>query len=430
MKQYLFLIIILFSVSYASYSADKPLKVLLTEAKTAMEKSDYASAIDLLNQALIKDSTSIQAHYQRGVALLYTASYDLAKVDFEFTVKKNAKIPDAWNFLGLAKSYIGDLKGSMEDFSKAIKLDPKFAEALLNRGSGYLEQKEYDKAFDDFNTAAKLSPKNPEILFNRANTFKAKGDLENAVIDYQKSADLGFHSADLYYRMGNCLYQLKNYNDAVKAYSNGLKIDPKDIDLLNNRAVALNEAGRLIEAQADRETLKELTAKNHTPIDQINFVERTDTPKMISLKLPETWSFKESKGVISISDTPENESSKSNIIGTINLALHIGDTLGFKDPQELIIWWDGKQSKSGDNYFHYFYRSKKDKPYRGIYPQKFTKAQVQYTEGSPVYMSYDMAIAYDKHLFHINFQFPESEMDYYDPIIDKIFTSVALTFAP
>ncbi len=430
MKKTILLIILFLSISSASFTADKPIKVLLTEGQTALEKADYQTAVELFNKVLAKDSTIIQAHYQRGVAYFYLSAYDVAKIDFEFTVKKNPKFPDAWNFLGLSKSYIGDLPGAMEDFSKAIKLDPKFAEALLNRGSGYLEQNENDKAFDDFNKAAKLSPNNPEILFNRANAYKAKGDLANAIIDYKKAADLGIKTYDLYYRMGNCYYQQKNYNEAVNSYSAGLQLEPDNLDLLNNRAVALNDAGRIIESQRDRETLKAITNVIHIPIEQLNFVERTDTPKMFSLKVPETWSFKEDNGTIVISDKPENESKKSSVMGSITLALHLGDSLGFKDPQELMIWWDQKLTKSGDNYLHYYFRSKKDKPYRGGYPQKFTKAQVQFTEGSKTYMSYDMAIAYGSHLFSINFQFPEDEMEYYDPIIEKIVASVALTFTP
>lgn len=430
MKKTVLLIVLFFSISLTAFSADKPVKVLLTEAQSALEKADYPTAIDLLNRALAKDSNNIQAHYQRGIAFFYSSYYDVAKIDFEFTVKKNPKFPDAWNFLGLSKSYIGDLNGAMEDFSKAIKLDPKFAEALLNRGSGYLQQKENDKAFNDFNTASKLSPKNPEIYLNRGDAYKAKGDMENAIKDYQKAADLGIKTVDLYYRMGNCYYQLKKYNEAAKTYTLGLQMDPNNVDLLNNRAVALNDAGRVIEAQRDRATLKDLTDITFIPMEQLNFVERTDTPKMFTLKIPDNWYFKEQDGAITIADKLENESSKRTIMGTINLALNIGDTLGMKDPQELMLWWDGKQTKSGDQYLHYYYRSKKDKPYRGIYPQKFTKAQLQFTEGGKVYMSYDMAIAYGSNLFTINFQFPEDNMDYFDPIIEKIINSVALTFEP
>ncbi|MEI6090858.1 MAG: tetratricopeptide repeat protein [bacterium] len=430
MKKTVLLIVLFFSISLVAYSADKPIKVLLTEAQSALEKADYPTAIELLNGVLAKDSNNIQAHYQRGVAFFYSAYYDVAKIDFEFTVKKNPKFPDAWNFLGLSKSYLGDLEGAMDDFSKAIKLDPKFAEAFLNRGSGYLEQNENDKAFDDFNTAVKLSPKNPEIYLNRGNAYKAKGDLANAVLDYQKATELGIKNVDVYYRMGNCYYQQKKYDDAVKAYSEGLKIEPANVDLLNNRAVALNDGGRIIESKRDKETLKEMVKIEHIPIEQLNFVVRTDTPKMFSLKVPENWFFIEENGVISISDKSGKDVAKSNVIGTINLALHIGDTIGLKDDQVLMQWWDEKQTKSGDNYFHYYFRSKKDKPYRGVYPQKFTKAQLQYTDGSQVFMSYDMAIAYGGNLFHINFQFPEEEMDYYDQIIEKIVTSVGLTFTP
>ena len=35
---------------------------------------------------------------------------------------------------GIAKSNLGDYKGAIQDYNKAIELDPNLAEAYLNRG--------------------------------------------------------------------------------------------------------------------------------------------------------------------------------------------------------------------------------------------------------------------------------------------------------
>ncbi|HBG68861.1 hypothetical protein A2W67_02630 [Candidatus Nomurabacteria bacterium RIFCSPLOWO2_02_40_28] len=38
---------------------------------------------------------------------------------------------------------------------------------------------------------------------------------------------------------GNALYQLGNYQEAIKAYNEALKIDPKSVIVLNNKGNAL-----------------------------------------------------------------------------------------------------------------------------------------------------------------------------------------------
>ena len=52
----------------------------------------------------------------------------------------------------------GDHDKAIADFTEAIRLNPKDAEAYYSRGGAYGEKGDYDKAIADFTEAIRLNP--------------------------------------------------------------------------------------------------------------------------------------------------------------------------------------------------------------------------------------------------------------------------------
>jgi|TARA_B100001964_G_scaffold181083_1_gene200205 tetratricopeptide (TPR) repeat protein len=50
------------------------------------------------------------------------------------------------------------------------------------------------------------------------------------------------------FKEGYNLYKLGKFEEAIKCYDEVLKIDPKDIDALNNKGIVLGKLGKLDEA--------------------------------------------------------------------------------------------------------------------------------------------------------------------------------------
>lgn len=82
------------------------------------------------------------------------------------------------------------------EFSNAIKIYPKYAEAYSDRGVIYMQQKKYNKAEEDLKKAAELKPKDPIILYNLVALYslEKKNDL---ALDYlDKALENGFNNFD------------------------------------------------------------------------------------------------------------------------------------------------------------------------------------------------------------------------------------------
>ena len=100
---------------------------------------DYQSALQYYNKAIELDSVKSNA----GLAMLY-ANRCIAKYylkdnqgviqDCSKAIELNPNTADAYNNRGLAKSALWDHEGAIQDYNKAIELDPNQSRYYNNRG--------------------------------------------------------------------------------------------------------------------------------------------------------------------------------------------------------------------------------------------------------------------------------------------------------
>jgi len=77
-------------------------------------------------------------------------------------------------YSGVEKANSGDYQGAIEDYNKAIEINPNKAEAYVNRAFAKGELGDFRGAIEDCNKAIELNPKYAEAFYNRG---FAKGEL-------------------------------------------------------------------------------------------------------------------------------------------------------------------------------------------------------------------------------------------------------------
>jgi len=80
---------------------------------------------------------------------------------------------------------------AIDNYSKAIKINPKFAKAYNNRGIAHILKKQYDLAVADLTKAIELDPKNGKAYNNRAIVYSYLGATGKALQDLHKAKSLG-----------------------------------------------------------------------------------------------------------------------------------------------------------------------------------------------------------------------------------------------
>ncbi|MFM9903898.1 MAG: tetratricopeptide repeat protein [Pyrinomonadaceae bacterium] len=168
-------------------------------------------------------------HYNRGIEQRNDGEYEKAIAEFTKAIQLDAKMADAYYERGSALlSLETDPDGAMRDLSKVIELDKKYSDAYFNRGTLYQKKKEWDKAIADFTSYILLAPR-----------------------DYGQSA------SGLIER-GKCLLEKNDFAPAIADFTNAVIAYPKDPAAYRNRAIAYEKSGNKPAAEADRKMAEKL----------------------------------------------------------------------------------------------------------------------------------------------------------------------------
>ncbi|WP_051410946.1 tetratricopeptide repeat protein [Synechococcus sp. CC9616] len=92
---------------------------------------------------------------------------------------------------GVEKYEAGNYQGAIDDFNKAIEINPQDADAYNNRGGAKIELGDYQGAIDDWSKAIEINPKDAVAYLSRGVARELVYDLEGACRDWRKAADFG-----------------------------------------------------------------------------------------------------------------------------------------------------------------------------------------------------------------------------------------------
>ncbi len=190
----------------------------------------------------------------------------------------------------------GKEEEAMEALNRAIQKYERHAQAYERRGYVNYQLKNYNDALYDFTKSINIYQNNPDPYFGRANIYILKGELDKAVTDLEQSIKKSIPLQAIYWKSrrikGECLMKLKdfkgaalefklftkrvfaagdsnnkwkkyiftkygqallelgNYQEAVDAFNEALKLEQetaekvKESDPLLYRGIALHKAGK------------------------------------------------------------------------------------------------------------------------------------------------------------------------------------------
>ena len=86
----------------------------------------------------------------------------------------------------------------------------------------------YEAAIDDFNKALLLNPNEAQIYCAKGYAQAKLGKYEEAFLDFNKSIEMNPNNAYIYYLRGKIYIDLEKYDLAQKDLEKVLKLSPKD----------------------------------------------------------------------------------------------------------------------------------------------------------------------------------------------------------
>jgi tetratricopeptide (TPR) repeat protein len=153
----------------------------------------------------------------------------------------------------MLKAQGGLLQEALQLLNEALRVDPRSAEANLDRGNVLEEAGRAEEALASYDRALAIRPAFAEALYCRGNALRALKRHEEALASYERALAMVPGRAEILGNRGNSLHALKRYEEALASYDQALVTMPGVAFLHNNRGNTLRELKRPGEALASLE---------------------------------------------------------------------------------------------------------------------------------------------------------------------------------
>jgi uncharacterized protein (TIGR02145 family) len=206
-----------------------------------MEKSAIIVKILLLTTALSIASASFgQSAYQyfvKGSSKNGMGDYKGAIDDYTKAIELNPEIGFFYNYRGNTFDSLKKSDEALADYAKAIELNPKYVDPYINRGILKYKVTDYHGAIADFNKTTEIFPEieNYSLYYFRGLAKYKLQDYGGAIADFTRAGEIRPKIKEPYYYKELAIIEMGDTTDAIEYYSKAIKLDPENELLYNYR---------------------------------------------------------------------------------------------------------------------------------------------------------------------------------------------------
>jgi tetratricopeptide (TPR) repeat protein len=119
-------------------------------------------------------------------------NFIIAIEDFTKSIELDEKYADAYIQRAVVKAELGDYRGALIDNNKALELDSRNIEIYRNNIFVKMQMQKYQEAILDCDHVLEKEPNNALIFVQRGDAKLASGDKNGACLDWHNAVNLGF----------------------------------------------------------------------------------------------------------------------------------------------------------------------------------------------------------------------------------------------
>lgn len=238
-------------------------KVWNEKGNQLLRTGDFEDAIRAYNMAIKYDRRFGWAYTNLGIAYLQMGKYAEAVLLLQRSLELLASDKEkavAWNELGNLYRCLNDYHNAVVSYQKADELDPNqtsnqdsveyfHAESNMGNaqiwnelGDAFFKSGSYAESTSCYRKLTEMLPQNGWAFNNLALSLSYQARFEEAIPVYLKSIELletDKDKADTWNRLGNVYRRLNDYDNAVVAYKNAVKLSKETASLLTRTRFSL-----------------------------------------------------------------------------------------------------------------------------------------------------------------------------------------------
>jgi tetratricopeptide (TPR) repeat protein len=209
-----------------------PADPLVAKVKTAMDKQEYDSALEMLKQAVAKNPNDSNVLWDLAILYDKHLKYGERALDvYKQFSKQFAEDPRAAS----ARKRVEELQASVKQVDQktaenkpvpAVKRDPVAAQEFFQKGLDHQNAQKWDDAIENYKKAIERDDTLSVAAYNLGLVYKAKGDMESAKQAFVQALAIAPEMTKAGYMLAVIYNQEKNYKPAIEQLSKVLKLDP------------------------------------------------------------------------------------------------------------------------------------------------------------------------------------------------------------
>ncbi|CAN8245262.1 unnamed protein product [Cochlearia groenlandica] len=279
---------------------EKKLKALKEKemGNAAYKKKDFETAINHYSTAMEIDDEDISYITNRAAVHLEMGKYDECIKDCDKAVERGRELRSDYKMVAKALTRKGTALGKMaksskdyepviETYQKALTehrnpetlkrlneaerakkeleqqeyFDPSIGDEEREKGNEFFKEQKYPDAVRHYTEAIKRNPNDPRAYSNRAACYTKLGAMPEGLKDAEKCIELDPTFSKGYSRKGAVQFFMKEYDNAMETYQEGLKHDPNNQELLDGVRRCVQQINKANRGDLTPEEIKERQAK-------------------------------------------------------------------------------------------------------------------------------------------------------------------------
>ena len=197
----------------------------------------HEEAINYFKKAILLNDKNPIYFYNMGNSFKGLKKYNDALNEYKKAIQLKNDYSEGYNAMGLVYYILNDYANAIGAFESAILWDKSKNEFYYaNLGKALNEMRKFDEAIENFTKAIELDPLSSHFFHLRAISFGESKNYSKAIEDMEKAIDLDSSFPIYFVHLGNLLRKIQKNEEAIVQFKKAISIDQNYGNAFNSLA--------------------------------------------------------------------------------------------------------------------------------------------------------------------------------------------------